>query len=194
MSEKDDKTKLVASLVFGLSNRSIEADAQTGPEETKSSNEPPIGIFNFVPRDEEALRREPLYQSIFKACQFQRDTYLVGSDYAEWMRREIPTQALTSGKAHLSISTDTISPGFTQLAGLCHTIVPSDTVLTSLVPLVTPLPNSLLLPLATNSLSRLIHERQRDVSSIMQRAVIEFLKNPDHRSRIKDSTKGLMSD
>ena len=158
-------------------------------------------VDKLIPADPHELRKTSLYKNTYKLIQWQRDNYLVGSEYAEWRRRERlrggggetepPPRDVSSYQGEIIFDADAL--GHKQVGRLAADFVPSDTVRKALLPIVVTLPMSALYGPSQAALVRLILGQQDTLDHLLKYQLMQFLGNPRNRAAIKNSTKGYIS-
>ena len=151
---------------------------------------PRVPIDDYIPHSHEAIRQTPLFAQLYRLIQFQRDQYLVGTEYATWQQTERTTRRVTDPSDTLPY--DRTAWGHPHLARIAADFIPTDTVRNAVVPLVTPLPTTTLYPLLQNACKDAILGQQANLNAIVKDSVLTFLKNPENRRAIKKSTYGFI--
>lgn len=164
-----------------------------------SSSQHVIPIDDYIPHGHLAIRQTPVFQQLYRLIQFQRDQYLVGTEYAQWQHRERQSAASTAtGNVARTDPNDTLpydptALGHGQIAKVAADFIPTATVREALVPLVTPLPSKELYPLLQQATIRQgILGQQALLNNVTKNVVLQFLQNPQHRLAIKKSTYGFI--
>jgi hypothetical protein len=153
----------------------------------------------LIPEDRERLRQTALYKEAYKGIQWQRDNYLVGREYANWRvkeryRRLDPNHNTRSVQSFVhEMPFDEGALAHPQFAGLAATFLPSDAVKDALVPLIVPVVENQLYPVAQQGVVQLIEAQQDNLHRILKGQIVQFLDNPQNRTDIKTSTRGYIS-
>jgi hypothetical protein len=180
------------------SNASSE-ETTTRSKDEANSNSVPFSIpwDTFIPTDADALRSTSLFRSTYKTLQWQRDNYLVGTEYAHWRRQYRDTQP-----PDVQLPPDDDLPrdrsammGVQQLVPILADFIPSPTVRSMAVPLVTATlqyPYGALYPLARDGLVQLALGQQSVLDQVMKDQLLWVLQDPSVRHHIKSSTQGYI--
>jgi hypothetical protein len=156
-------------------------------------------VRNLIPEDREKLRQTALYKEAYKSIQWQRDNYLVGREYANWRvkeryRRLDPNHNTRSVRSFVhEIPFDEGALAHPQFAGLAASFLPSDAVKDALVPLIVPVVENQLYPVAQQGVVQLIESQQDNLHHVLKGQIVQFLSNPQNRTNIKNSTRGYIS-
>jgi hypothetical protein len=168
----------------------------TQTEETAGAAPFSIPWEKVIPKDSQALRATPLYKTIYKLVQYQRDDYLVGSEYAQWRRlyrdTQPPDQQLTADD---DLPANTKALSVQQLVPITSNFIVSPTMHTTALPWVTgalAYPRGALYPIAVDSLVWLGLSQQTYLDKLMKDQLLSMLKSPTYRHQIKSSTQGYM--
>jgi hypothetical protein len=164
-------------------------------------------IERLVPHDPIALRQAPLYKGALQLLQYQRDNYLVGTEYADWRKRDRqrqenqPFYTPASILRRNSILTDlwdipydATALGHGHVVNLASGFIPTATVRNVLVPVLIDLvqPKSPLYRLIQETTSNVIVGQQSNLEQTIKNQMLQFLNNPKNREAIKSSTKGML--
>ena len=158
-------------------------------------------IDKQIPHDPIALRQKTIYQGALQMLQWQRDSYLVGQEYADWRkndRRREKQQQQQSGNSpavlpgSFDIPFDPTALGHQQVARLASSFIPTDTVIKALTPIVASLPQNALYEPTRNSTVAIIRRQQSNLEDIVKDQVLRFLDNPRNREAMKNSTQGML--
>jgi hypothetical protein len=164
-------------------------------------------VERLVPHDPIALRQAPLYKGALQLLQYQRDNYLVGTEYADWRKRDRQRQENqpfynpASILRRNSIATDlweipydAKALGHGHVANLASGFIPTPTVRNVLVPVLIDLvqPKSPLYRLIQETTSSVIVGQQSNLEQTIKNQMLQFLNNPKNREDIKSSTKGML--
>lgn len=160
-------------------------------------------LDQWIPEDSEALRQSKVYQEAYKAIEWQRDNYVVGSDYANWRKKMRKGEDRGSGMGVVGgldqyrlvlppVPYEETALAHAQLADLAANFIPSPTVKQALLPLVVTLPCGPLLQPARNSLVNVVLGSQHNLDKVVKSSILTFLNNPANRAMIKNSTKGYI--
>lgn len=162
-----------------------------------------VPIDDYIPYTHKEIRETPVFRQLYRLIQFQRDQYLVGTEYATWQQNERQRceQAAALGvAAELIIQTDPSDQlphdptayGHQQLPPLAANFIPSDTVRLATIPLVTPLATDTLYPMLRQACNDIIAGQQENLNAIVKSSLLDFLQNPSNRLAIKKSTHGFI--
>ena len=175
----------------GSSPGSNSADTSTETSSRRSS----LNFDQYIPQDAKELKETNLFQTAYRLIEWQRDNYLVGTDYANWRKEErqkrhtwfLPSRGVPE------IPYDPTALGHGQIARIAADFIPSSTVQKAVLPLITPLPTGMLYPLAVSSLVSILQGQQSNLNTVMAQSLLTFLANPDNRLAMKTSTQGFLS-
>jgi hypothetical protein len=164
---------------------------ETDESETSKAAEagPAFKIDDYIPQDRAELRETKLFKSTYEVLQWQRDNYLVGFEYANWMKKH----RIKYPDRVMDVPYDKTAFGHQQIAGLLAWFIPTDTVRQALLPIVVDLPDKVLFPIARDATVSLIASQQANLDSIIKTSLISLLKNEQNREAIKNSTQGYIS-
>jgi hypothetical protein len=162
---------------------------ETDETETPIAAGPAFRIDDYIPQDRAELRETKLYKSTYELIQWQRDNYLVGFEYANWMKRH----RVKYPDRMIEVPYDKSALGHQQIAGLAASFIPTDTVRQALLPIVVDLPDKVLFPIARDATVSLIASQQANLDSIIKSSLISLLKNEQNREAIKNSTQGYIA-
>lgn len=151
-----------------------------------------------IPHDPIALRQTSLYKGALQVLQWQRDNYLVGTEYADWRKNDRQRQ-----QDHLFhspdvesyyISYDDKALGHNQIAQVASDFIPTSTVKNALTPVVTELfaPEGALYDPIKNALAGVILGQQNNLEQTIKNQMLHFLDNPQNREAMKNSTQGML--
>jgi solute carrier family 25 S-adenosylmethionine transporter 26 len=167
-----------------------------------SSSQQTIPIDDYIPSDHQAIRQTPVFQQLYRLIQFQRDQYLVGTEYAQWQQRERQTVSESSMSPSSRVARtdpndklpyDPTALGHLQIAKVAADFIPTATVREALLPLITPLPSRELYPLLQQAtIQHGILGQQALLNEVTKNIVLQFLQNPQNRLTIKKSTYGFI--
>jgi hypothetical protein len=198
-SEPNISTRQAASLdvppsiVRKVQNEIKQGDNKQETDETETSKAaeagPAFRIDDYIPQDRADLRETKLYKSTYEVLQSQRDNYLVGFEYANWIKR----YRIKYPDREMDVPYDKTALGHQQIAGLLAWFLPTDTVRQALLPIVVDLPDKVLFPIARDATVSLIASQQANLDSIIKTSLISLLKNEQNREAIKNSTQGYIS-
>jgi hypothetical protein len=164
-------------------------------------------VERLVPHDPIALRQAPLYKGALQLLQYQRDNYLVGTEYADWRKRDRqrqenqPFYTPASILRRSSILTDlwdipydATALGHGHVANLASGFIPTSTLRNVLVPVLIDLvqPTCPLYQLIQETTSNVIVGQQSNLEQTIKNQMLQFLNNPKNREAIKSSTKGML--
>jgi hypothetical protein len=214
---KSERHDLFSSLFFGNATR--ETAGMSATMRTNEETAGPIlvsdqqldGVLSqvelLVPHDPIGLRQTPLYKGALQLLQYQRDNYLVGTEYADWRKRDRqrqenqPFYTPASILRRNSILTDlwdipydATALGHGHVANLASGFIPTSTVRNVLVPVLIDLvqPKSPLYRLIQETTSNVIVGQQSNLEQTIKNQMLQFLNNPKNREAIKSSTKGML--
>lgn len=181
------------SVIRKVQNEIEQGDKQK-PDETETSKPaaeaaPAFRIDDYIPQDRAELRETKLFKSTYEIIQWQRDNYLVGSEYANWIKRH----RIKHPDRVMDVPYDKTALGHQQIAGLLAWFIPTDTVRQALLPIVVDLPDKVLFPIARDATVSLIASQQANLDSIIKTSLISLLNNEDNREAIKNSTQGYIA-
>lgn len=153
-------------------------------------------VRNLIPEDRQKLRQTALYKEAYKGIQWQRDNYLVGREYANWRvkeryRLDHATRSIQSFVHEIQF--DDTALAHPQFAGLAASFLPSETIKAALLPLIVPVVENQLYPLAQQGVVQLIEGQQDNLHNALKGQILQFLDNPQNRANIKSSTRGYIS-
>lgn len=194
-----DRQKLVAALLFGLdhSDDSTLHDLDDSHSRFDSAQQPPMlqkmktskpssieSILSFIDRcipssSSKELRATPLYQSVHHALRFQRDQYLVGSDYAAWRNRR--------GRPARILPYDSTALGHQQLRPLVAPFLVSETVVRALTPLIAYELPVATFPVIAGAAIQLVESQQDVLNQTVKQSLLQLLQNPQNRQALKRS-------
>jgi hypothetical protein len=197
---KDHARKILSSLFSGFLPEKNNPRPETANNDAKNasnnkSEDTTTNGFNvdqYIPKDPVALRKTAIFQSTYKILEWQRDNYLVGTEYAEW--RKVERQKERPGPTMISeIPFDPQALGHAQITNLASWFIPSETVRAAVLPLVTPLPMTTLFPITVPATVSILQGQQQNLDPLMKSALLEYLKNPDNRLAMKNSMQGYIA-
>ena len=202
--ERTDHARgLISSLFSGFRPPATEIDDP--PSDTSSTPTPasttataknsaestlPFNIDQYIPQDGKEIQKTPIYKSAYRLIQWQRDNYLVGTEYANWRQEQRQKERpLTTSQ---EIPLDPTALGLPQLVRVASNYIPTTTPL--VVPLVSPLfSGPALYPTIVNSVVSVIQGQQRNLDNLVVWQLVQFLKNPQYRIAMKNSTQGFLA-
>eukprot|EP00977_Amphora_coffeiformis_P024643 scaffold16508_cov133-Amphora_coffeaeformis.AAC.1 len=163
---------------------------------------PKVPIDDYIPHNPQEIRQTALFSQLYRLIQFQRDQYLVGSEYATWQHNERQQQSsnttdnsTTAGGGWIiqtdpndRLPYDPTSLGHQQLARVAADFIPTATVRHATVPLLTPLATETLYPQLKQACNDVILGQQANLNQIVKDSLLAFLKNPQNRMAIKKTT------
>jgi len=222
-SDEIDRQRLISALLFGLhpqdeaslqdrssGESSSSTKSTTGERSSHQADraEAPLtnrldGVLNQIdeqiPHDPIALRQKTIYKSALQMLQWQRDNYLVGTEYADWRRndrrREQQHQqgiGVAAVPETYEIPWDPTALSHPQLTKLASDFVPTPTVVKALTPIIAGLPTGALYDPVRNSTLAIIEGQQNNLEGVMKTNLLRFLDNPQNRAAIKNSTQGML--
>ena len=153
-----------------------------------------IPIDDYIPQQHQDIRQTAIFAQLYRQIQFQRDQYLVGPEYATWQHKERSQAAddIVQADPNDRLPNDPTALGPLQLTRILADFVPTETVRTPLVPLVTPLVPQTLYPIVQRATQDVILSQQANLNDICKSSLLAFLKNPQNRLAIKKSTHGFI--
>lgn len=185
---QEQEQKATATAVVSQSEREKAADSQQSAIAAQ--------VDRFIPKDAAELKKADWYKETYKMIQWQRDNYLVGTEYANWRKKERLRQSdrLRDIRSFQhEIVFDETALGHQQVGRLASQYVPSDTLRNALLPLVVGLPAGVLYQPTKHALINLISGQQENLDGILKSQISQFLSNPDNRLAIKSTTQGYIS-
>lgn len=160
-----------------------------------------IRIDDHIPTDSNMIRETKLFQSAFKAIQWQRDNYLVGMEYANWRKterekereRSHPIPAIRQRNIRVpDLPYDPTALGHIQFSKLAIDFLPSETMYKAVLPLVVGLPMGPIFPMAHSAVLSLIPLQQTRLDRVVKNSILTYLDNPANRVAIKNTTQGFI--
>jgi hypothetical protein len=172
-------------------------------------------IDRHIPLDRATLRQSPLFQAALPGLQWQRDNYLVGTEYADWRQRDqerrrgrgsrggvaVPPPTATAVGRFLRLPLPRVVVPYDpaalvhgQLRPILVDFIPSATVVQALTPIVAELPVSsafLYDPIASAMID-LIQSQRTNLDYVLKDQMLSVLKDPAIRNQMKTSMQGLM--
>lgn len=156
-------------------------------------------IDKQIPHDPIALRQTTLYKGALQMLQWQRDNYLVGTEYAEWRKidrqrhQNPPFNSVPSVESY-EIPYDDEALGHHQIARVASDFIPTKTVKDALTPVVTGLlvPEGALYDPIKNATVGVIIGEQSNLELTIKNQLLSFLENPRNREAMKNSTQGMI--
>ena len=156
-------------------------------------------IEQQIPHDPKALRQTTLYQGALQMLQWQRDNYLVGTEYADWQRQQQQQQqhqtfagAEVAGSRY-DIPYDPTALSHAQIAKLASDFIPAPTVVRALTPIVAGLPaGGVLFDPVRNATVHIIQGQRSNLEDVIKNRLLQFLTNPQNRAAMKISTQGML--
>lgn len=165
-------------------------DDKQETDETESSKAgPSFNIDEYIPQDRAELRETKLYQSTLGILQWQRDNYLVGNEYANWIQKHRPKNP----DRVIEVPHDKTALGHGQIASLLAGFIPTDTVRSALLPIVVDLHATLFYGVTKDATVPLIASQQANMDAIVKSSLIALLKDEQYRAAIKNSTQGYIA-
>jgi hypothetical protein len=158
-------------------------------------------IKKIIPRDPIELRQSTLYKSTMHLLQWQRDSYLVGEEYAEWRKNDRSRQEkqnryfLAKTVTNYNIPYNPVTISHQHISSLASSFIPTAVVQNLLTPLVTGLfvkETGVLFDPIKQSTINLILDQQKLLEETIKNQLIQLLDNPSNRDAIKDSTQGII--
>ena len=156
-------------------------------------------VRNLIPEDRQKLRGTALYKEAYKGIQWQRDNYLVGREYANWRIKERYRLDRGSGTTRSiqsfvdEIQFDDSALAHPLLARLAAPFIPSDSVKNALLPLLLPVLENRLYPIAQQGLVHIVESQRDNLHHVLKGQILQFLSNPQNRANTKSSTRGYIS-
>jgi hypothetical protein len=160
-------------------------------------------IEQLIPRDPVKLRQSSLYKGTLQLIQWQRDNYLVGTEYADWrksdrlrlqqQRRYYTFQDRSVENYNIPFNKETLS--HSQLSSIASAFIPTAAVRNLLTPIVNGLfqmETGVLYDPIKQCTVNLIVDQQKQLQQTMKHHLIQILDNPHNRDTIKDSTQGII--
>lgn len=196
---------LLSSLFYGFTpSAKVENDSEHKEEKGGSSTDQvmaAIRIEDHIPTDPNMIRKTKLFQSSFKLIQWQRDNYLVGTEYASWRKSEREKEhersrlipAMRNRNIRVSdLPYDPTALGHIQFSKLAVDFIPSETVYNAVLPLVVGLPMGPIFPIARSAVLSFIPAQQTRLDRIVKSSLLTYLDNPANRAAIKNTTQGFI--
>jgi hypothetical protein len=157
-------------------------------------------IDKQIPHDPIALRQTTLYNGALQMLQWQRDNYMVGTEYADWRKSDRsrqqnePEYFKNPDVASYEIPYDNEALGHHQFARIAGDFIPTNTVKSVLTPVVTGLlvPEGALYGPIKNATVGVILGQQSNLEETIRNQTLQFLDNPQSREAMKNSTQGML--
>eukprot|EP00934_Nitzschia_sp_Nitz4_P002335 Nitzschia sp. Nitz4//scaffold82_size85912//56323//56940//NITZ4_005147-RA/size85912-processed-gene-0.14-mRNA-1//1//CDS//3329558853//2335//frame0 len=143
------------------------------------------------PSNAEDVRSLPFYNSTLDAIKYQRDNYLVGSEYASRRQRDRNRNILSNPDKPIPF--DSKALGNEQIVNLGAWFIPSPTIQNALLPVVVSLPSGVLRETITNTVANAIPLAQPLLDDAVKWSLMQVLDNPEWRQLIKNRAGGYMS-
>jgi hypothetical protein len=159
---------------------------------TAKAEQPLQEVRKNLPSNSEEIRNLPFYNSTLDALKYQRDSYLVGTSYAETQRmpqEPEPAVAVQSNR----IPYDVMALGSVQTIKLGSWFVPSPTVRDALMPIVVGLPSGVLREPILNATVNAIPLGQPSLNRVVKDSMLQFMDNPHWRKVMKSQTNTYIS-
>jgi hypothetical protein len=157
---------------------------------TEKAQKPLRQLQENLPSDAASVRNLAFYDSTVRAIQWQRDNYLVGTDYAEQRTREREYDVAPPIINEMPF--DATALGSMQIIRLGSWFIPSPTVKNALMPIVLPLPTGALYQPALNAAAHALPLAQDDLNRVVKNSMMQFISNPHWREVIKNGTNRYM--
>ncbi|GAX10217.1 hypothetical protein FisN_3Lh414 [Fistulifera solaris] len=194
---------LLNSIFYGIAPADSKEE-NVNPKEPEKENEggyadqvmAAIRIDDHIPTEPNMIRKTKLFQSAYKAIQWQRDNYLAGTEYANWRKserekeRERPIWHRNILVA--DIPYDPTALGHVQFSKLAVDFLPSEAMQNAILPLIVGLPMGPIFPLALSSVLSLIPSQQTRLDHVVKSSILTYLDNPANRVAIKNTTQGFI--
>jgi hypothetical protein len=163
---------------------------------------------HHIPRDVDQLRDSVVYKGPLHMLQWQRDSYLVGDEYADW-RKEDRKRKQQQQKQHpyysllpavwteaeeYEIPYDKTALGHAHLEKIASDLIRTDTVCSAAKPVVCRLPGGVLFEPAVKASVRLIEGQQDNLNWTVQQNALRFLDNPSNREALKRAAKSYLQE
>lgn len=149
---------------------------------------PAFKIDDYIPLDPAELRETNLFKSTFQILQWQRDNYLVGTEYANWIKNHRDAYPDRT----IDLPHDKNAMVHQQASKIVAWFIPTDTVRKALLPIVVDLPRTALYNVARNSIVDLIASQQANLDRAIKNALLSLTKSERNREAIKSSTQGYI--
>ena len=182
-------------------NSNTKTAATATAENTESLSHAEIAsqkIAEFIKEDRQELVNSWIFKESYKQIQWQRDSYLVGTEYAVWnKRRRIREQQDMLGdtrsiQTYLTLMPWDDSLASKQLAKVASDFIPTATVKNALLPIVLKLPQSALYRPSQTALFNIIQGQQHNLDRILKNAILGALNNPNNRHNVKQKLQGMI--
>lgn len=151
----------------------------------------------FIKDDSAELRGSWIFNETYRQIQWQRDSYFIGTEYANWSKRrrqrEGEDKNARSVEAYLTLMPCGDSLASQQLTKIAADFMPEPTVKTALLPMIVKVSHGALYRPIKNALINVIYSQQRALDRLFKRSLLNFLDSPSNRQNIKNSTKGYIS-
>jgi hypothetical protein len=160
----------------------------------KENTDEPIqkALDDHLPKDPTSVRSLPFYNATLTALQYQRDNYLVGSNYAKRSEQQRHGRLFPSPRLFPRMPRDATALGHIQLTQLGSWFVPSSTIKEALMPIIISLPSGALREAITNSVANAIPLAQPNLDRAVKNAILNFIDNPQMRQLVKNRTEKIL--
>jgi hypothetical protein len=155
---------------------------------TEKAQKPIQQLRENLPSNPEEIRKLPFYDATLQTLQWQRDNYLVGTDYADQRKLERPLRISPIPR----MPYDATALGSIQIVNLGSWFIPSPTVKDALLPIVVSLPSGALKEPITNAVANAVPLAQPQLDRVVKNSLKAFMQNPHWRQVIKNRTKGYI--
>ena len=181
-----------------------EIDKMIQAENTDEKEESEKESFEKESFDTSSMKETELYQLALRNLRWQRDNYLVGTDYAdlrrrqerrrrERMRRSPAAASLYAARyPSFSLPYDPAAMGNQQIVSLFSWFIPSPTVHNVALPMVVSLPTGPLHDRLLRATTDLIPLSQNNLNSVVNTQLLWFLRDEEKKKFIKESTRGYI--
>lgn len=171
-------------------------------------------VQDQLPKETEEVRNLPFYNATLQALQYQRDQYLMGTNYAQEKVRstkdaqqqqqqgsdlidvETSSRSFSSNKLSssnpLNAPYDPTSLASQQLIPLGASFLPSPTVHQALLPIVVSLPSGALREPILNATINSIPMGQPALNDAVKNSMIRFLSNPHWKKMVQNQTHNTL--
>jgi hypothetical protein len=159
----------------------------------ENANEPiQRALDEHLPKDSAGVRSLPFCQPTLAALRYQRDSYLVGTNYAKRSEQQRQGRLFPSPRLFPRMPRDATALGHIQLTHLGSWLVPSATIKEVLMPVVISLPSGALRETITTSVANAIPLAQPSLDRAVKSAILNFIDSPQMRQIVKNRTEKIL--
>jgi hypothetical protein len=182
---------------FGCSPRDdiVNMMADKVVEAIQANADAPIqqALEDHLPKDTQGVRNLPFYNATLEALRYQRDNYLVGTQYARRSEKQRQGRLFPpSPRLFPRMPRDATALGHVQLTQLGSWFVPSATIKEALMPIVIALPSGALKDTITGSVANAIPLAQPSLDRAVKNAILDFIDSPQMRQMVKNRTEKIL--